>query len=103
MSPLAPFQVFDAVSQASYGMVPLVYLIGAVLMFFTALSYARFSREFPIAGSLYTYVGKGFNPHIGFVGGWTILSDYMLAPALLVLFTSTWLNALFPDLNTLFC
>lgn len=101
MSPLAPFQVFGSVSQASYGMVPLVYLIGAVLMFFTALSYARFSKEFPVAGSLYSYVGKGINPHVGFVGGWTMLSDYMFVPALLVLFSSTWLNALFPDLNTL--
>lgn len=100
MSPLAPFQVFGSVSQASYGMVPLVYLIGATLMFFTALSYARFSKEFPVAGSLYSYVGKGINPHVGFVGGWTMLSDYMFVPALLVLFSSTWLNALFPDLNT---
>ncbi|WP_257985728.1 APC family permease [Bacillus sp. M6-12] len=100
MSPLAPFQVFGSVSQASYGMVPLVYLIGAILMFFTALSYARFSKDYPVAGSLYTYVSKGINPHVGFVGGWTMLSDYMFVPALLVLFSSTWLNALFPDLNT---
>lgn len=75
MSPLAPFQVFGTAAQASYGMVSLVYLIGAVLMLFTALSYARFSKEFPYAGSVYSYVGKGFNPHIGFIAGWTILSD----------------------------
>ena len=100
MSPLAPFQVYGSVAQASYGMVPLVYLIGAILMFFTALSYARFSKEFPYAGSLYSYVGKGFNPHVGFVSGWTILSDYMLAPALVCLFSATWLTALFPNMNT---
>lgn len=99
MAPLAPFQVFGAVSHGSFGMVPLVYLIGAVLMFFTALSYAKFSQEFPYAGSIYTYVGKGINPHIGFLAGWVILSDYLLVPALMTLFASTWLTALFPSVN----
>lgn len=99
MSPLAPFQMYGSVAHAGYGMVPLVYLIGAILMFFTALSYAQFSREFPYAGSVYSYVGKGINPHVGFIGGWTMLSDYILAPALLCLFSGLWLTALFPDIN----
>lgn len=100
MSPLAPFQMFGTVAHASFGMVPLVYLIGAILMFFTALSYARFSRELPYAGSIYSYVGRGINPHVGFIAGWTILSDYILAPALLCLFSGLWLTALFPNTNT---
>lgn len=99
MSPLAPFQMYGAVAHEGFGMVPLVYLIGAVLMFFTALSYAQFSREFPYAGSVYSYVGKGINPHVGFIGGWTMLSDYILAPALLCLFSGLWLTALFPGIN----
>lgn len=100
MAPLAPFQVFGTVAQASYGMVALVYLIGATLMFFTALSYKRFSQEFPISGSVYSYVSRGVNPHVGFLAGWTILSDYILCPALMCLFSSLWLTALFPDANT---
>lgn len=100
MAVLAPYQVFGSVSQASYGMVPLVYLIGAVLMFFTALTYAQFSKEFPHAGSIYSYVGKGINPHFGFLAGWTMLSDYILAPALMCLFSGLWLTGLFPDFNT---
>ncbi|MBC9786347.1 APC family permease [Heliobacterium chlorum] len=99
MSPLAPFQVFGAAAQASYGMVSLVYLIGAVLMLFTASSYARFSKEFPYAGSVYSYVVKGFNPHVGFIAGWTILSDYILAPALMCLFSGIWLTGIFPNLD----
>lgn len=101
MSPLAPFQVFGGVAQASFGMVALVYLIGALLMFFTALSYRRFSQEFPIAGSVYSYVGRGINPHVGFAAGWVILSDYILCPALMCLFSSMWLTALFPGINTI--
>lgn len=100
MSPLAPFQMYGSVAHANFGMVALVYLIGATLMFFTALSYARFSKEFPYAGSVYSYVSKGINPHVGFIGGWTILSDYILAPALLCLFSGLWISALFPNINT---
>lgn len=99
MSPLAPFQVYGVVAQASFGMVTLAYFIGALLMFFTALSYARFSREFPYAGSVYTYVSRGLNPHVGFIAGWVLLSDYILAPALLCLFSSMWLSGLFPGIN----
>lgn len=99
MAPLAPFQVFGSVSQASYGMTPLVYVIGAILMFFTALSYAKFSKEFPYAGSIYSYVGRGTNPHIGFLAGWLIMSDYLLVPALMCLFASTWLTGIFPNIN----
>jgi amino acid transporter len=99
MSPLAPFQVFGSASQASFGMVPLVYLIGAIVMFFTALSYAHFSKEFPYAGSVYSYVGRGLNPHVGFVAGWTMLSDYLLAPALMCLFSGLWLTGIFPNLD----
>ena len=99
MSPLAPFQVFGSVAQASFGMVALVYLIGATLMFFTALSYARFNREFPLAGSVYNYVGKGINQKVGYLAGWLMLSDYLLVPALMCLFSSLWLTGLFPNID----
>lgn len=98
MAPLAPWQVYGIVAQSSFGMVPLVYFIGMVLMFFTACSYAQFSKEFPYAGSIYSYVSKGFNPHIGFVAGWTLLSDYILCPALLYLFAGLWMSGITPNI-----
>ena len=69
-------------------MVPLVYLIGLVAMIFTALSYAQMSKAFPIAGSVYSYVGRGLNKHVGFLAGWTILLDYLLVPTLLYVFAA---------------
>ena len=69
-------------------MVPLVYLIGLVAMIFTALSYAQMSKAFPIAGSVYSYVGRGLNKHLGFLAGWTILLDYLLVPTLLYVFAA---------------
>jgi len=32
-------------------------------------------------GSAYTYVGRGLNPHLGFLAGWAMLLDYLLVPS----------------------
>ena len=96
MVPIAPMAVYGYVSQQSYGMVPLVYLVGIIAMIFTALSYRQMSKKFPIAGSVYSYVQRGFNPHVGFVAGWMILADYLLVPALLYAFSATWLHSMAP-------
>jgi amino acid transporter len=96
MVPIAPMAVYGYVSQQSFGMVPLVYLVGIIAMVFTALSYKQISARFPIAGSVYSYVQRGLNPHIGFIAGWMILADYLLVPALLYAFSATWLQSLIP-------
>src|SRR4051812_49210724 len=83
MVPIAPWAIFGVVFNEAKGMVPLVYLIGLVAMIFTALSYAQMSRAFPIAGSVYSYVGRRLHPVLGFFAGWTILLDYLLVPTLL--------------------
>ncbi|QMU80250.1 APC family permease [Streptacidiphilus sp. PB12-B1b] len=83
MVPIAPFAIFGVVFDLSKGMVALTYLVGLVAMLFTALSYRAMSREFPIAGSVYTYVGRGLSPEAGFLAGWAILLDYLLVPTLL--------------------
>ena len=78
MSPMAPAAVFGFVAQESYGLVPLVYFIGITGMIFTALGYAQMGRRFPIAGSVYNYVQRGLNPHLGFLAGWLIMVDLSL-------------------------
>ena len=82
MVPLAPIAVFGEVAKASNNLVPLVYLIACVAMTFTGISYYHFSKKFPMAGSVYTYVSKGVNPFVGFIVGWLILLDYFFIPAL---------------------
>src|SRR6185295_13273116 len=83
MVPIAPFAIFGLVFNASHGMVPLTYLIGLVAMLFTALSYRSMSRAFPVAGSVYSYAGRGIGNAAGFIAGWAILLDYLLVPTLL--------------------
>ena len=96
MVPIAPWAIFGVVFNQAKGMVPLVYLIGLVAMIFTALSYAQMSKAFPIAGSVYAYVGRGLNKHLGFVAGWTILLDYLLVPTLLYVFAAESMAGIFP-------
>jgi len=100
MLPIAPIQVYGAIAHESFGMVPLVYLVGLFAMIFTALSYSQMSKAFPSAGSVFSYVQRGFNPHVGFVAGWVIAGDYMMAPALLTSFSALWLNSVFPAIPT---
>jgi amino acid transporter len=94
MVPIAPFGIFGGVFQGSGGMVALAYAIGMVAMMFTALSYAQMSRAFPMAGSVYTYAGRGIAAPVGFLSGWMILLDYVLVPALLYLIAAIAMNSL---------
>src|SRR3954453_24026121 len=98
MVPIAPWAIFGVVFNQAKGMVPLVYLIGLVAMIFTALSYAQMSKAFPIAGSVYAYVGRGLNKNLGFLAGWTILLDYLLVPTLLYVFAAESMAGIFPGI-----
>lgn len=53
---IAPHSIWGLVQQQGLGMSTLVYLVGFVAIGFTALSYVRMSKRFPIAGSVYSYV-----------------------------------------------
>lgn len=96
MVPIAPFGIFGNVFAASHGMVALAYVIGLVAMAFTALSYAQMARAFPMAGSVYTYAGRGIGAPVGFIAGWAILLDYVLVPSLLYLVASVAMNSFVP-------
>lgn len=98
MVPLAPFSIFGGVFDASHGMVPLTYLIGFVAMLFTAISYQQMSRAFPVAGSVYAYVGRGLNSKLGFLAGWAILLDYLLVPTLLYVIGANAMSNVLPIL-----
>ncbi len=101
MVPIAPFGIFGGVFQASGGMVALAYAIGGLAMAFTAASYSQMSRAFPMAGSVYTYAGRGIAQPVGFIAGWMILLDYVLVPALLYLIAAIAMNSIIPSVPVL--
>ncbi|MDR0518546.1 MAG: APC family permease [Clostridiales Family XIII bacterium] len=94
---IAPFGIFGEVNVVGFGMAPMVYLVGLCAMIFTALGYMQMSNRFPIAGSVYSYVQRGINPHIGFMTGWLILVDYILIPTLNYGLAGVWLHNAIPQ------
>jgi amino acid transporter len=97
MVPIAPWAIFGVVYNAAGGMVPLVYLIGLIAMIFTALAYQQMAKSIPLAGSVFSYVGRGIHPTAGFFAGWAILLDYLLVPTLLYVFAAESMVGIFPD------
>jgi len=98
MVPLAPLQVFGFTYNLSDGMVAAVYIVAAIAMYFSAVSYSEMAQEFPVAGSVYSYVRFGAGEFLGFLSGWSILLDYLLLPGLLCIFAAAAMHAQVPAL-----
>ncbi|HGY6708749.1 TPA: APC family permease [Escherichia coli] len=72
LTPMTVFDTFGIVSGISDGHVPASYLLALAGVLFTAISYGKLVRQFPEAGSAYTYAQKSINPHVGFMVGWSL-------------------------------
>jgi len=96
IQPVAALPLFGHANHISQGHAVTTILIAMVAMIFTAISYGRMAYRYPVAGSAYTYVGKGIHPYLGFVAGWSMFMDYLFIPILCVIFTSIAANHLFP-------
>lgn len=96
MSPICIYLYYGIMTQMTKGMYSLAILITGIAMSLTALSYAKMSRAIPAAGSVYTYVEKSINPHLGFVAGWAIIADYLMLPMVCYLSFGLYTNALIP-------
>jgi amino acid transporter len=97
MVPLAPVGVFGLIYNNSHGMPALVYLVAGIAMLFSALSYKEMAKQYPVAGSVYSYVRLGTTKVIGFLAGWAILLDYLLLPALLTILAASAMAVVAPD------
>jgi amino acid transporter len=98
MVPLAPIGVFGILYNMSAGAVAAVYVIAAVAMLFSAISYKEMAQVFPVSGSTYSYVSLGTNRFLGFVSGWAILLDYLLLPALLCVLSASAMTTIVPSI-----
>ncbi len=66
---LVPAEMMQAVGSAK--LVYLAWVVGGVLSFFGALTYAELGAMKPQAGGEYVYVRDGYGPMAGFLYGWT--------------------------------
>lgn len=96
MVPLTVFTTFGPVDQITDGHVPGAYVLTLAAMMFTAISYGRMSRRYPVAGSAYTYTQQSFGGSVGFLAGWALLLDYILLPMINYLVIGLYLNEAFP-------
>lgn len=93
VQPIAPVPLFGVAQKLSDGHFATTILIAMFAMLITAVSYGRMATLYPAAGSAYTYVGKGLNPHLGFLAGWAMFLDYLLQPLINTVWISTALHA----------
>jgi putrescine importer len=96
MAPLIVYGTYGVLAKASDDTATLAYLLALVAIIFTALSYGRLARMYPVAGSAYTYTRRNFNAHVGFMIGWATLLDYFFIPMVIWLIGAAYLHAAFP-------
>ncbi|MEY4784605.1 MAG: hypothetical protein RIR41_2540 [Pseudomonadota bacterium] len=96
VSPIGPWSTWGFAGALSGGAVALVYLLGAVALSFTALSYAQMCTEVPESGSVYAYARHAMGETVGFLAGWMVLLDYLLLPALMYVFCGLSLSLFIP-------
>jgi putrescine importer len=79
-SPIAVVPMFGEAQVLSRGHAVITLLAAMVAMTATAVSFGRMATVYPSAGSVYTYVSRGFNPLFGFVVGWAMFLEYLFQP-----------------------
>ena len=86
--PIAAVPLFGLGQKLSDGHMVTTIFIAMLAMILTAFSYGRMAALFPVAGSAYTYVGRGLNPHLGFLAGWAMFLDYLINPLICTIYGS---------------
>src|SRR3954466_2621221 len=92
IQPIAPVPLYGVVQKLTNGHFVAAILIVLFAMLITAVSYGRMGALYPTAGSAYTYVGRGLNPHLGFLAGWAMILDYLLQPLINTVWIATALH-----------
>jgi len=98
VTPSAPATVFGLAEWKSHGHAVVTILAGMVAMVLTAISYGRMAAVYPSAGSVYTYVGRGLHPYLGFVSGWAMLLEYVASPLFCVMYGTLAITRAVPSL-----
>ena len=79
-SPIAAVPLFGEAQVLSHGHAATTLLLAMIAMSVTAVAFGRMASVFPSSGSVYSYVSKTMNPHVGFILGWTMFLEYLFQP-----------------------
>jgi putrescine importer len=97
-SPIAVVPMFGEAQVLSRGHAVVTLLAAMVAMTATAVSFGRMATVYPSAGSVYTYVSRGFNSQIGFVIGWAMFLEYLFQPLQNSLYAALTIQRLVPHI-----
>jgi putrescine importer len=97
-SPIAVVPMFGEAQVLSRGHAVVTLLAAMVAMTATAVSFGRMATVYPSAGSVYTYVSRGFNANIGFVIGWAMFLEYLFQPLQNSLYAALTIQRLLPHI-----
>ena len=95
--PIAPVPLFGVAQKLSDGHAVTTILLSMLAMLLTAFSYGRMAAVYPSAGSAYTFVGHGLNPHLGFLTGWAMFLDYLIIPLICTVYGALTVQRLVPE------
>ena len=95
-SPIAVVPMFGVAQVLSRGHAVMTLLAAMLAMTATAVSFGRMATVYPSAGSVYTYVSRGFNPLFGFVVGWAMFLEYLFQPLQNSLYAALTIQRLVP-------
>jgi amino acid transporter len=79
-SPIAAVPLFGEGQVLSHGHTVATLLLAMVAMSVTAVSFGRMATVYPSSGSVYTYISRELNSHVGFVVGWAMFLEYLFQP-----------------------
>ena len=79
-SPIAAVPLFGEAQVLSRGHTVTTLLLAMVAMSVTAISFGRMASVYPASGSVYSYISRTLNPHVGFILGWAMFLEYLFQP-----------------------
>jgi putrescine importer len=97
-SPIAAVPLFGESQVLSHGHTVSTLLLAMVAMSVTAVSFGRMAFVYPSTGSVYTYVSRGLNPHLGFIVGWAMFLEYLFQPIQNALYAALAIQRMAPKI-----
>lgn len=95
MNPASALTYFGYTQVGSQGHAVISFILGSIVIGFTCLSYSKMVKEFPSAGSAYTYSSIGLGNKVGFLVGWAMILDYVLIPMFIFVISGLYFNRMY--------
>jgi amino acid transporter len=97
-SPIAAVPLFGEAQVLSHGHTVTTLVLAMIAMSVTAVSFGRMANVYPSSGSVYSYISRAVNPHIGFVLDWAMFLEYLFQPIQNALYAVLAIQRIFPGI-----